>query len=182
MDWQKPVNQQLVEMALRRASATGLQRISRLGLKKNCWAAVALRIRTAVTSLLSPSPATALAVRYASKKTGGSSKNLGGKSSGRRLGIKKMEGHYVHAGNILGTQRHFRRHPGAHVGLGKNKCLYALEEGIVHYTKDVYVPHPRNMEAVDLITRLPKGAVLYKTFVHVVPTKPEGAFKLVAML
>uniref|UniRef100_F7DCR6 Large ribosomal subunit protein bL27m n=1 Tax=Callithrix jacchus TaxID=9483 RepID=F7DCR6_CALJA len=145
-------------------------------------AAVALRIRTAVTSLLSPSPATALAVRYASKKTGGSSKNLGGKSSGRRLGIKKMEGHYVHAGNILGTQRHFRWHPGAHVGLGKNKCLYALEEGIVHYTKDVYMPHPRNMEAVDLITRLPKGAVLYKTFVHVVPTKPEGTFKLVAML
>ncbi|KAF6095516.1 mitochondrial ribosomal protein L27 [Phyllostomus discolor] len=26
-----------------------------------------------------------------------------------------MEGHYVHAGNILGTQRHFRWHPGAHV-------------------------------------------------------------------
>ncbi|KAL0597550.1 39S ribosomal protein L27, mitochondrial [Plecturocebus cupreus] len=137
---------------------------------------------SAVTSLLSPPPATALAVRYASKKTGGSSKNLGGKSSGRRLGIKKMEGHYVHAGNILGTQRHFRWHPGAHVGLGKNKCLYALEEGIVRYTKDVYVPHPKNTEAVDLITRLPKGAVLYKTFVHVVPTKPEGTFKLVAML
>ncbi|XP_018883013.1 large ribosomal subunit protein bL27m isoform X1 [Gorilla gorilla gorilla] len=135
-----------------------------------------------VTSLLSPTPATALAVRYASKKSGGSSKNLGGKSSGRRQGIKKMEGHYVHAGNIIATQRHFRWHPGAHVGLGKNKCLYALEEGIVRYTKEVYVPHPRNMEAVDLITRLPKGAVLYKTFVHVVPAKPEGTFKLVAML
>lgn len=24
-------------------------------------------------------------------------------------------GHYVHAGNILATQRHFRWHPGAHV-------------------------------------------------------------------
>ncbi|XP_053423811.1 39S ribosomal protein L27, mitochondrial isoform X2 [Nycticebus coucang] len=65
-------------------------------------------------SLLSPSPATALAIRNASKKTGGSSKNLGGKSSGKRFGIKKMEGHYVHAGNILGTQRRFRWHPGAH--------------------------------------------------------------------
>uniref|UniRef100_A0A8I3VW22 Large ribosomal subunit protein bL27m n=2 Tax=Callithrix jacchus TaxID=9483 RepID=A0A8I3VW22_CALJA len=143
---------------------------------------LALRIWTAITSLLSPPPATALAVRYASKKTGGSSKNLSGKSSGRRLGIKKMEGHHVHAGNILGTQRHFHWHPGAHVGFGKNKCLYALEEGIVHYAKDVYMPHPRNTEAVDLITRLPKGAVLYKTFVDVVPTKPEGTFKLVAML
>ncbi|XP_073875456.1 large ribosomal subunit protein bL27m isoform X4 [Macaca fascicularis] len=76
---------------------------------------LALRTRTAVTSLLSSTPATALAVRYASKKSGGSSRNLGGKSSGKRLGIKKMEGHYVHAGNIIGTQRHFRWHPGAHV-------------------------------------------------------------------
>lgn len=68
------------------------------------------------------------------------------------------------------------------VGLGRKKYLYALEEGIVRYTKEVYVPHPSNSEAVDLVTRLPKGAVLYKTFVHVVPAKPEGTFKLVAML
>ncbi|KAL1779651.1 39S ribosomal protein L27, mitochondrial [Sigmodon hispidus] len=134
---------------------------------------------SALTALLSPKTATALAVRCASKKTGGSSKNLGGKSRGKHYGIKKMEGHYVHAGNILGTQRQFRWHPGAHVGLGKNKCLYALEEGIVRYTKDVYVPNPKNSEAVDLVTNLPKGAVLYKTFVHVVPAKPEGTFRLI---
>ncbi|XP_029421946.1 39S ribosomal protein L27, mitochondrial isoform X1 [Nannospalax galili] len=137
---------------------------------------------TDLAALLNPSQASSFAVRYASKKTGGSSKNLGGKSIGKRYGIKKMEGHYVHAGNILGTQRQFRWHPGAHVGLGKNKCLYALEEGIVRYTKEVYVPNPQNLEAVDLVTRLPKGAVLYKTFVHVVPAKPEGTFKLAAML
>ncbi|KAF4012476.1 MRPL27 [Cervus elaphus hippelaphus] len=145
-------------------------------------AVLAWRTRSAVTALLSPPQAAALAVRYASKKTGGSSKNLGGKSPGKRFGIKKMEGHYVHAGNILATQRHFRWHPGAHVGLGKKKCLYALEEGVVRYTKEVYVPNPSNSEAVDLVTRLPEGAVLYKTFVHVVPAKPEGTFKLVAML
>ncbi|XP_045442053.1 39S ribosomal protein L27, mitochondrial isoform X3 [Pipistrellus kuhlii] len=133
-------------------------------------------------ALLRPPQVAALAVRYASKKTGGSSKNLGGKSRGKSYGIKKLEGHYVHAGNILGTQRQFRWHPGAHVGLGKRKCLYALEEGIVRYTKDVYVPNPKNAEAVDLVSRLPQGAVLYKTFVHVVPAKPEGTFKLVAML
>ncbi|KFO34960.1 39S ribosomal protein L27, mitochondrial [Fukomys damarensis] len=145
-------------------------------------AVLSLRTRAAVSALLSPPPAAALAVRCASKKTGGSSKNLGGKSPGKRFGIKKMEGHYVHAGNILGTQRQFRWHPGAHVGLGKRKCLYALEEGIVRYTKEVYVPKPTDLEAVDLVSRLPKGAVLYKTFVHVVPAKPEGTFKLVAML
>ncbi|XP_008151925.1 39S ribosomal protein L27, mitochondrial [Eptesicus fuscus] len=145
-------------------------------------AVLALTTRAAATALLRPPQVAALAVRYASKKTGGSSKNLGGKSRGKSYGIKKYEGHYVHAGNILGTQRHFRWHPGAHVGLGKRRCLYALEEGIVRYTKDVYVPNPNNSEAVDLVTRLPKGAVLYKTFVHVVPAKPEGTFKLVAML
>ncbi|XP_042770935.1 39S ribosomal protein L27, mitochondrial isoform X1 [Panthera leo] len=155
-------------------------------------AALALRTRVAglnvsgprahVTTLLGPPQTVSLAVRHASKKTGGSSKNLGGKSPGKRFGLKKMEDHYVHAGNILATQRHFRWHPGAHVGLGKKKYLYALEEGIVRYTKEVYVPSPSNAEAVDLVTRLPKGAVLYKTFVHVVPTKPEGTFKLVAML
>ncbi|XP_006740783.1 39S ribosomal protein L27, mitochondrial [Leptonychotes weddellii] len=144
--------------------------------------ALALRTRVAVTALLSPPQAASLAIRYASKKTGGSSKNLGGKSPGKRFGLKKMEGHYVHAGNILATQRHFRWHPGAHVGLGKKKYLYALEEGVVRYTKEVYVPSPSNAEDVDLVTRLPKGAVLYKTFVHVVPAKPEGTFKLVAML
>lgn len=44
--------------------------------------------------------------------------------------------------------------------------------------------HRRGLSShgIDLVTRLPKGAVLYKTFVHVVPAKPEGTFKLVAML
>ncbi|KAL1789560.1 39S ribosomal protein L27, mitochondrial [Sigmodon hispidus] len=107
-------------------------------------ASAVLALRTRVAALLSPKTATALAVRCASKKTGGSPKNLGGKSRGQHYGIKKMEGHCVHAGNILGTQHQFRWHPGAHVGLGKNKCLYALEEGIVRYTKDVYVPNLKN--------------------------------------
>lgn len=50
---------------------------------------------SAVTALLSPAAPTVLAVRHASKKTGGSSKNLGGKSRGKHYGIKKMEGEGV---------------------------------------------------------------------------------------
>lgn len=49
-------------------------------------------ILSAVTALLRPPQAAALAIRFASKKTGGSSKNLGGKSPGKRFGLKKMEG------------------------------------------------------------------------------------------
>uniref|UniRef100_UPI00398E5EA5 large ribosomal subunit protein bL27m n=1 Tax=Pristiophorus japonicus TaxID=55135 RepID=UPI00398E5EA5 len=121
-------------------------------------------------------------VRYASKKAGGSSKNLGGKSPGRRYGWKKGDGDFVHTGNILATQRLIRWHPGANVAMGRNKTLVALEDGNVHYTKEVYIPPPRSLETMKMISRLPKGAVLYKTFINVVPVKQEGCFKLVDML
>ncbi|KAK2821068.1 hypothetical protein Q5P01_024027 [Channa striata] len=121
-------------------------------------------------------------VRFASKKAGGSSKNVGGKSPGRRYGFKKQDGNFVHAGNILATQRLIRYHPGAHVGMGTNKTLYALEDGYVKFTKEVYIPPPRSQEATQVITKLPKGAVLYKTFISVMPVKQEGKFRLLDMV
>ncbi|XP_018617244.1 large ribosomal subunit protein bL27m [Scleropages formosus] len=124
----------------------------------------------------------AVFARFASKKAGGSSKNYGSGSPGRRYGYKRMDGNFVHAGNILATQRAIRWHPGAHVGMGTNKTLYALEDGTVRYTKEVYIPGPRTIEALRLIRKLPEGAVLYKTFINVVPVKQEGKFKLVGML
>lgn len=66
--------------------------------KESSWEPLRLNnmsVLSAVVALLSPPQAAALAVRYASKKTGGSSKNLGGKSPGRRFGLKKMEGEGV---------------------------------------------------------------------------------------
>ncbi|XP_056325788.1 39S ribosomal protein L27, mitochondrial [Danio aesculapii] len=149
--------------------------------KMAALASLLLRSRSCI--LFSETPTVVLA-RFASKKSGGSSKNLGGKSTGRRYGYKKQDGNFVHAGNILATQRRglMRWHPGAHVGIGTNKTLYALEDGIVRYTKEVYVPLPRSAEAREAIPQLPKGAVLYKTFVNVVPTKQENKFTLVDMV
>uniref|UniRef100_A0A1A8KFA7 Large ribosomal subunit protein bL27m n=1 Tax=Nothobranchius kuhntae TaxID=321403 RepID=A0A1A8KFA7_NOTKU len=121
-------------------------------------------------------------VRFASKKSGGSSKNTGGNSPGRRYGFKKQDGHFVHAGNILATQRLLRYHPGAHVGIGTNNTLYALEDGHVRFTKEVYIPSPRSPEATQVITKLPRGAVLYKTFINVLPGKQEGKFRLVDLV
>lgn len=121
-------------------------------------------------------------VRFASKKAGGSSKNLGGRSPGRRYGFKKQDGNFVHAGNILATQRLLRYHPGAYVGMGTNKTLFALEDGYVRFTKEVYVPAPHSSETIQVITKLPQGALLYKTFINVVPVKQEGKFKLVDMV
>ena len=66
--------------------------------------------------------------------------------------------------------------------MGRNKTLYALEDGIVRYTKEVYVPLPRSSESREAICCLPKGAVLYKTFINVIPVTEVGSFKLVTML
>ncbi|XP_074870893.1 large ribosomal subunit protein bL27m [Carettochelys insculpta] len=132
--------------------------------------------------LLAAPQVTAFTVRCASKKSGSSSKNYGGRSPGKRYGYKKTDGAFVHAGNILATQRIMRWHPGAHVGMGCNKTLYALEDGIVRFTKEVYVPPPHSEESREVICRLPKGAVLYKTFINIVPTTELGRFKLVTMI
>ncbi|KAG8508024.1 39S ribosomal protein L27, mitochondrial [Galemys pyrenaicus] len=111
-----------------------------------------------------PPPATALAIRYAPRKTGGNSKNTGGKLRSKHYGIQKMEGRYILAGNIVETQHHYHWYPGARVRL--RKCLYALEEGVVRYTKEVSVPNPHSLEAVELVTKLLKGVLLYQTFVQ----------------
>ncbi|KTG33699.1 hypothetical protein cypCar_00018032 [Cyprinus carpio] len=111
--------------------------------------------------LFSQTP-TVVLTRFASKKSGGSSKNLGGKSGGRRYGYKKQDGNFV--------------------GIGTNKTLYALEDGIVRFTKEVYIPLPRSAEARDVIPKLPKGAILYKTFINVIPVKQENTFKLADMV
>ncbi|XP_017289101.1 39S ribosomal protein L27, mitochondrial [Kryptolebias marmoratus] len=146
-------------------------------------AALASLMLKSRTGVLGSSPASLLySVRFASKKSGGSSKNVGGKSPGRRYGFKKQDGNFVHAGNILATQRQLRFHPGAHVGLGNNNTLYALEDGHVKFTKEVYIPAPRSPEAVRIITKLPRGAVLYKTFINVLPVKQEGRFRLVELV
>lgn len=68
------------------------------------------------------------------------------------------------------------------VGMGTNKTLYALEDGCVRFTKEVYVPPPRSLEASTIIPKLPKGAVLYKTFINVMPVKQEGKFRLVDLV
>ena len=68
----------------------------------------------------------------AQKKAGGSSKN-GRDSAGRRLGVKTFGGTYVYPGWILVRQRGTKFYPGAHVGLGKDHTLFALQEGKVNF-------------------------------------------------
>ena len=56
-------------------------------------------------------------VRFASKKTSGSTRNTSPKSRPKHRGWKVQDGHSVTAGTILVTQRHLRFHPGLNVSL-----------------------------------------------------------------
>ena len=70
----------------------------------------------------------------AHKKGGGSTKN-GRDSESKRLGIKRADGQYVLAGNILVRQRGTKMHPGTNVGIGSDDTLFALENGTVKFER-----------------------------------------------
>lgn len=69
---------------------------------------------------------------FASKKGVGSSRN-GRDSNAQRLGVKRHDGQFVLAGNIIVRQRGTKVHPGTNVGRGKDDTLFALETGFVKF-------------------------------------------------
>jgi len=71
---------------------------------------------------------------FAHKKGVGSSRN-GRDSQAQRLGVKRGDGQFVLAGNILVRQRGTKIHPGVNVGRGSDDTLYALADGKVKFTR-----------------------------------------------
>ncbi len=71
---------------------------------------------------------------FAHKKGMGSTKN-GRDSESKRLGVKRGDGQFVLAGNILVRQRGTKIHPGVNVGKGKDDTLFALVEGHVKFER-----------------------------------------------
>lgn len=71
---------------------------------------------------------------FASKKGTGSTKN-GRDSHSKRLGAKKADGQFTHAGSILYRQRGTKIHPGTNVGRGGDDTLFALIEGVVKFER-----------------------------------------------
>ena len=71
---------------------------------------------------------------FAHKKGGGSTKN-GRDSESKRLGVKRADGLFVLAGNILDRQRGTHIHPGENVGKGSDDTLFALTDGKVHFSR-----------------------------------------------
>ena len=70
---------------------------------------------------------------FAHKKGVGSTRN-GRDSKAKRLGVKRGDGQFVLAGNILVRQRGTTFHPGVNVGLGRDHTLFALTPGAVQFT------------------------------------------------
>lgn len=70
----------------------------------------------------------------AHKKGVGSTKN-GRDSESKRLGVKRADGQFVLAGNILVRQRGTKIHPGTNVGCGSDDTLFAMADGHVKFEK-----------------------------------------------
>lgn len=70
----------------------------------------------------------------AHKKGMGSTKN-GRDSESKRLGVKRADGQFVTAGNILVRQRGTKIHPGNNVAIGSDDTLFALIDGTVKFER-----------------------------------------------
>ena len=70
----------------------------------------------------------------AHKKGQGNVKN-GRDSESKRLGVKRADGQFVLAGNILMRQRGTKIHPGTNVGIGSDDTVYAKISGYVKFER-----------------------------------------------
>jgi large subunit ribosomal protein L27 len=70
----------------------------------------------------------------AHKKGVGSSRN-GRDSQPKMLGVKRADGQFVLAGNILVRQRGTKIHPGLNVGIGSDDTLFAKADGVVSFER-----------------------------------------------
>jgi len=70
----------------------------------------------------------------AHKKGQGSVKN-GRDSESKRLGVKRADGQFVLAGNILVRQRGTKIYPGNNVDIGSDDTLFALVDGTVKFER-----------------------------------------------
>lgn len=70
----------------------------------------------------------------AHRKAGGSTQ-YGRDSISKRLGVKIFGSEKAKTGNIIVRQKGTKFHPGKNVGRGENDTLYALNDGIVEFSK-----------------------------------------------
>lgn len=85
----------------------------------------------------------------AHKKGGGSTRN--NRDSGPQYrGVKRYDGEFVRAGNIIIRQCGTRVHPGANVGLGRDFTIFATMDGFVRFEA-----RPRGRKQVSVLETHP---------------------------
>ncbi|KAM3968082.1 mitochondrial ribosomal protein L27 [Aphomia sociella] len=117
-------------------------------------------------------------VRNASKKTGGSTKNVSCKVKPKRRGWKVQDGHFVQAGHMLATQRTTRFHPGLNVGFGRNGTLFAMEAGRVVVTCEKFDPNWDHTWVQRIYGGREQQTILKKYF-NIIPEPQHKRFKLI---
>ncbi|MCL4485457.1 MAG: 50S ribosomal protein L27 [Nitrospirae bacterium] len=88
----------------------------------------------------------------AHKKGVGSTRN-GRDSESKRLGVKRHDGQFVLAGNILVRQRGTQFYPGDNVGMGRDHTLFAMQTGVVRFSR--YGRDSKKISIVPQITIVP---------------------------
>ncbi len=76
-----------------------------------------------------------LFIRLFAHKKGTGSSNNGRDSNPKMLGVKRADGQFVLAGNILVRQRGSKFKAGNNVGMGKDDTLFALVDGTVRFER-----------------------------------------------
>ena len=74
-------------------------------------------------------------IQFFAHKKGVSSTKNGRDSESKRLGVKRADGQFVLAGNILVRQRGTHIHAGENVGKGSDDTLFALIDGQVRFER-----------------------------------------------
>lgn len=139
---------------------------------------VILPIVRKVTKLLSPVSSNLPCIRYASKKSGGSSRNKPIYTRPKHRGWRVQDGHFVQAGTILATQLTPRFHPGLNVGFGRNGTLFAIEAGKVMVTCEKIDPYWDHTWVMRHYAGR-EGQTIYKKHFNVIPEPQHNRFKLI---
>ncbi|XP_076287630.1 large ribosomal subunit protein bL27m-like isoform X2 [Lasioglossum baleicum] len=117
-------------------------------------------------------------VRYASKKSGTSTRIKPGHPRPKHRGWKAQDGWFVQKGQILVTQLRPRFHPGLYVGMGRNGTLFALEAGKVMVTCEKI--NPNNTHGWAIMNYAGReNSVIYKKHFNVIPRKQHNQFVVI---
>lgn len=57
------------------------------------------------------------------------------KRRGKRLGLKKSGGQAIRVGQIILRQRGVKYKPGKGVGMGRDHTIFAMQDGLVNFSK-----------------------------------------------